>query len=405
MKVSSICKSIRVNLIPIFFTKTFLNPFAFSQSLCTNDNYLLAGWYFLHTIASNKKINFITFGTMFDCVPDKILKSTSIANQSMKNKLLFAIFLVAAISVKAQTSNAILFTENGEKFQVILNGILQNAKPETNVKMTGLPAPNYKCRIIFEDKTLGYVDFNMFFPEMGTEATWNIKKNKKGEYVTRGVSAVPLAQAPPPPPTQTVVVYTTTPAVETTSTTVSQTTTTTTSGGTNPTGTEMNMGINMNENGGGISVAVIGMEGTGTSSTTTTTSHSTTVSSSSTSSSPNYDHQPAPDHVVYVDGYSGNIGCPVPMSKGDFQSFKSSVESKSFEDSKLTIAKQVLNNNCLTSSQVREVMKLFSFEETRLDFAKYAYGHTYDINNYYKVNDAFTFESSIDDLNTYINAH
>src|SRR5436190_13782595 len=138
----------------------------------------------------------------------------------MKTKLLLACLVLGSFAVKAQTSNAILFTENGERFQVILNGILQNAKPETNVKMTGLPAPNYKCRIMFEDKSLGYLDFNMFFPEPPQEVTWNIKRNKKGEFVTRAVSWIPIAQAPPTPPTQTVVVYTTTPAVETTSTTI-----------------------------------------------------------------------------------------------------------------------------------------------------------------------------------------
>ena len=47
-------------------------------------------------------------------------------------------------------------------------------------------------------------------------------------------------------------------------------------------------------------------------------------------------------------------------------------------------------------------MLLFTFEDTRLDLAKYAYGHTFDIGNYYKLNDAFTFESSIDELNKYI---
>src|SRR3954470_5796435 len=102
----------------------------------------------------------------------------------MKTNLLIVLFFcITAIAAQAQSSNAILFAENGERFQVVLNGVLQNAKPETNVKLTGLNAPNYKARILFEDKALGMIDFNLFFPEQGQEATWNIKKNKKGEYV------------------------------------------------------------------------------------------------------------------------------------------------------------------------------------------------------------------------------
>ena len=90
------------------------------------------------------------------------------------------------------------------------------------------------------------------------------------------------------------------------------------------------------------------------------------------------------------------------MSPGDFQSAKGSISSKTFEDSKLTIAKQIIQSNCLLSSQVKEIMLLFTFEDSRLDFAKFAYAYTLDLGNYYKVNDAFTFESSIDDLNKYV---
>jgi hypothetical protein len=50
-------------------------------------------------------------------------------------------------------------------------------------------------------------------------------------------------------------------------------------------------------------------------------------------------------------------------------------------------------------------MSIFDFEATRLDFAKYAYGRTFDIGNYYKVNDVFDFETSISDLNAYINSY
>src|SRR5690348_15656240 len=127
-----------------------------------------------------------------------------------KSLYLFGLAFLFSVAAIAQSNNAILFTENGEKFQVVLNGILQNANPETNVKMTQLVASSYKARIVFEDKKLGFVDFNMYFPEMSSEVTWNVKQNKKGEYVTRWISSVPLAQAPPTPPSQSVVVYTTT---------------------------------------------------------------------------------------------------------------------------------------------------------------------------------------------------
>ncbi len=323
-----------------------------------------------------------------------------------KNVTLAISLLFITLNAFCQTSNAIFFTENGEKFQVILNGVLQNTTPETNVKMTQLNADAYKCRIIFADKTLGYVDYNMYFPSRGVEVTFNIKQKNKGQYVVRYVSNVPIAEAPAPTPSQTVVVYSATPTppapVESTTMTVQQSHSTTTSG--NGDNVNINMGVNMGENGSGISINASGMDGNvenvqSTTTTTTTHTYTTGASSNVPAVAP-----PPPVQVAYVSGYNGPVGCPVPMSSGDFSGMKESIRSKDFENTKLTIAKQVLNNNCLTSAQVREVIGLFDFENTRLDYAKYAYGHTYDIGNYFKVNDAFQFESSTDELNNYINS-
>ena len=295
----------------------------------------------------------------------------------------------------AQNSNVILFTENGEKFTAILNGLRQNETPQTNVKITGLNANWYKLKVIFEDTKLGEKAFNLGF-EPGNESTFTIKKNGKGEYVLRPISQVPIAEAPPTPKEQTVVVYNpnTEPVGETH--TVSQQTTTTTHGTSTSDNVNISMGVNMGADGGNINMNMSGMDPNATTHTTTTTT--TTVSHSSTSS---MDPAPPPS---YLPGYTGAIGCPIPMSPQEFSDLKESVSSKSFEDTKLTIAKQVTGNGCLLASQVKEVMKLFDFEATKLTYAKFAYRHTYDIGNYYKVNDAFDFESSVEDLNKYIGA-
>ncbi len=101
-------------------------------------------------------------------------------------------------------------------------------------------------------------------------------------------------------------------------------------------------------------------------------------------------------------GYSGAIGCAWPMNGSEFADAKKSIEDKSFEETKATMAKQIGRDRCFTVDQVKSVMNVFSFEDTKLDFAKYAYDRTYDISNYYKVNDVFTFDSSIDELNKYV---
>lgn len=101
-------------------------------------------------------------------------------------------------------------------------------------------------------------------------------------------------------------------------------------------------------------------------------------------------------------GYSGRIGCAWPMTESEFNDAKKGIESKSFEETKLNTAKQIGRDRCFTATQVKGIIEVFNFEDSRLDFAKFAYDRTYDIDNYYKVSDAFNFSSSTDELNKYI---
>lgn len=302
-------------------------------------------------------------------------------------------------------SNVIFFTQQGERFFLIVNGIRQNTTAETNVKVTDMMATQFKVKIIFEDSNLGEIDKDIFINQ-GTETTVNVQRNNKGRWTVRLISEVPIAQAMPPAPGQRVIVFGTPQLPASTSistgTTTQQTTITT---GTNvvpnaSVGVSVNdpaLGVNMNLN-----INTGTTQGNVTTSTQTTTYQTTTQT---TQGAVVTQTPPAPGQVYVMQGYSGPTGCPWPMSFADFQSVKQSISAKSFEDSKLTIAKQVLASNCLTCKQVKEIMLLFTFEETRLDFAKFAYGRTFDIGNYFKLNDAFTFESSIDELNQYISGY
>jgi Domain of unknown function (DUF4476) len=313
-----------------------------------------------------------------------------------KIAILFTLSLVLIRIAAAQTSNAILFTENGEKFTAILNGVKQNEKPETNVKITGLNAEFYKLKVIFENTALGEKNMNLYI-HLGTETSYSIRKNNKGEYVLRLVSEVPVAQAPASTPMQTVVVYHAAPQAPATGTQTIQTTTTTISEG-NPDNISLNMGINVNDAGGSVSIQASGMD---MEEETTTVTHTTTTTTTTTT---NANIAPASQVVAYLPGYTGPIGCPMPMASNEFHDLRSSISSKTFEDTRMTIAKQVLSDRCILASQVKEVMLLFTFEDNRLDFAKFAYDKTYDIGNYFKVNDAFTFETSIEELNQYIDS-
>lgn len=356
--------------------------------------------------------------------------------------ILSILALFAVVGVKAQ-NNLVVFSENGEKFFLIINGIKQNIEAETNVKVTDLIQPNYKAKIVFEDKSKGVVDQNIYFMQGGEpvknhEFVFSVGIKKKGGYKARPVSAVAIGPQSKADPDQTVVHYATSEPTPSNNNVISdggakinvaddgatmnnnvqvdQTVTQTQTQ--SNTGENVNVGINMN--GMGVSINVNDNMGNGNMSTTTSqtvtttkTSGGTTVTKSSTSATSNGNttktsSETSTNSKGFKDGYevtnkaTTTKGCASAMSASDFNTAKESIDSKGMDDSKLKVAKQVLDNNCMSSDQVKEVIGLFSFEQSKLDFAKHAYGRTTDKNNYYKINDAFTFESSITDLDNYI---
>lgn len=337
----------------------------------------------------------------------------------MKQFITFIATALISLGINAQTStNLVFFSEQGEQFLVVLNGVQQNFNPQTNVKVTDLIQPYYKVKIRFIDGQTPDLDKTINF-NPGTETTFALKKNKKGEYVLRWLSEVPIAQAPQNMPNQNVVVYTTTPAQapvthqedvrynDNTTITNTTNTTNTTIHQTDPQGGNVSMGISVNDPVLGVNMNVnvnASETGMNTQNNTTTYSQTTTTTTTHVDNTNTQVNRPVDNSTTTysMPGYSGAVGCAWPMDETAFSQAYNSIKSKDFESSKLTVAKQVINNNCLTSDQVKRVMLIFDFETTRLDFAKHAYGYTYDIGNYYLLNDAFTFESSIDDLNNYI---
>ena len=311
------------------------------------------------------------------------------------------VLLNTPVLLFGQTSNAVFFTDGGERFTIIINGLRYNDEPATHVRAEGLKGEFFKVKAIFEETELGEAAFNITL-ESDKETTINIKKNNKGKYVGRYMGSVPISESTYKPP---VVQQTATEDPPAPQETVTQTisTTNTTTGTTASPGAGVSIGITVDEESGSMNMNMSGYDNTQNAATQTSTVTTTTVTTTATQATPGENYYSEPRPAVYqMPGYTGPVGCPVPIENSQFNSMKGSVSSKSFEDSKLKIAKQILDTSCLLSSQVKEIMLLFTFEETRLDFAKFAYGRTYDLGNFYVVNDAFTFESSIDELNDYI---
>jgi len=286
--------------------------------------------------------------------------------------LLFAI--AVCLKMEAQYNfNLVIFSEDSSKFTLFLNNIQQHEIPESNVFVGNLNTPMYKAKIVFEDGSKPSLEKTIYFPEEPSEVTYQIVE-KKGKMKLAGFSIVPLPEVFVERPNQKVVVYASQPIY-------SETTTVNSNGGNsnvsmdvNVGGTGMNVNVNINDN----------MDYQQTTTVVRSTQTSTTT-----------------DHYIMT-GYNGPIGCPWPMEEMDFREAKKTIMAQGWDETRLSLAKQIVSANCLFADQVRVLVKLMEWEETKLTFAKYAYTYTYDTGNYFKVSQAFEWEASTEELNSYI---
>jgi hypothetical protein len=90
------------------------------------------------------------------------------------------------------------------------------------------------------------------------------------------------------------------------------------------------------------------------------------------------------------------------MTDDNFARAREAIRRESFDNNKMTVAKQVADNNYFTTTQAKELVKLFSFEDAKLEYAKYVYSKTIDKNNYFVMNEVFNVSRSKEELANYI---
>ena len=105
---------------------------------------------------------------------------------------------------------------------------------------------------------------------------------------------------------------------------------------------------------------------------------------------------------VYVSGYTGKVGCTPPTSKERVEDMAKTVEKQTFNDDKVRVTKQIIRTNCMTLDQLVVLLNNFDWDDGKLEIAKFAYDYVYDLENYYKIYDLFTFSSSGKELEEFL---
>lgn len=297
----------------------------------------------------------------------------------MKKLFFFSCTFFISLFASAQNfGHLTIFSEDGDKFTLILNGETINESPQTNLRVEELNQPYYNARIRFEDGTKAELSKTIQITDVDDsykDVTYKIKRDKNNSKKMK-LSYFSETEVRPDfiPPSNVKVIHYGQPQVVTQSTTIINNNAPTIN--TNMSVQGMGVGINVN-----ISEPMI--TETLTHSTTTTTNYQSSEFSESTADC------------------SRNRG----MKPADFTSALNSLKQQKFEDSQLKLAKQIAGANCLSSDQIREICKTFKFEESKLDFAKFAYGRCIDPTSYYKINDVFTYSTSSDELSDFVTGH
>ena len=254
-----------------------------------------------------------------------------------------------------ESSTLSVFSENGELFFLVLNGVNQNNAPQSKIRVEGLPEYGNDVEIVFADNRTPALKrrINIADPVDGREVnmTLKIERNREGYAQLRFHKCTEVDHNYHPPQDEYVMNYGK----------PQQTNTVTETPYTDP-----NTGQLVTQ-------------------TTTTTTNETGYNR----------HQETPPPPPPPPA-------PVAMDQQTFNDVKQMIANSSFEDTKLSTAKTILTNNYISTDQVMEICKLFSFEDSKVAFAKFAYNKTVDKNSYYKVGSVFDFDSNKKVLNDYI---
>ncbi len=301
----------------------------------------------------------------------------------MKHILLLALGLIFSLGIFAQNAKLVVISKIDKSFIIRLNGEKQNAEPQKKVKVIDLEEKAYQAVIIFKNAKNSKKKFKIrstFYPKNGFKQIYKIKQKDNGKYVVSLTDEIPLNnnngnenENPTANENKNVTLWN------------------------NPdNGVSINISIPNDSIANIVSHKVkVNERKVDNVVITTVTTTITTFSATSIKEEvyiPTYENTEDEEIVEEV--------CSFPDD--EYNAAKRSIKRKNYSSGKLTTAKQITKANCLTTIQVKGFVSLFNFENDRLEYAKFAYDYVSDKNKYYLVNDAFTFESTIEELNDYI---
>lgn len=285
-------------------------------------------------------------------------------------RFFFILLLLFSFFSNAQKTGGLEFlTQSGEQFKIFLNGKQIHQGARTNVEVKGLYAMSYQLRVEFKDSNIRPIERNLYI-KAGHKLIYSIGENSFGRYDLEPLTKTDMSK----------------------NSSSSSSGNDVSSGHSDATGQSVSVNVTVSSSDSSLSTKVVAKTSAGGNASDGNIDPGSDGKASGKSDGAS---DPLPD-------YDGPTGCQGVMNKDQFQKAKSSLKDKSFAKSKMKQAKRLAADKCLLTDQVKWIVESFEFEQKRLEFAKFAYDHTYDQGNYYRIHDSFDFSSSIDELESHL---
>lgn len=287
-------------------------------------------------------------------------------------RIILSLFTVFSIlSTTAQTNNLVVYTQESEPFYVVLNGVRQNEKPETNVRITDLKGDHHSMRVIFDNEEFEPVDQNVSFLETNVEVRMEVVyKRDKFRVRYRGESDISQTETEKST-NQSSVNYS---GEATGKNETSSTQTTKTNASRKETRTQEESSISQIQTG---------------------------VEDTSKTSLKNNDKEIPADELEVNEDYrfmkNGSMCSRPSVSQEQFLDFKLAIEKENmFRRHDFVV--DYFQDNCMTSEQISNIVQMDYTTIKPYEIAKIAYRHTWDTENYGLVLAALKNESDVEKL-------
>ncbi len=90
--------------------------------------------------------------------------------------------------------------------------------------------------------------------------------------------------------------------------------------------------------------------------------------------------------------------CSKAMSNKDFKTQYKVIESAEFSETRLQLCKGILNDNCVSVKQLKEMLALFTFEAQKKEVAILAYPKVVDKENFRTIYADFKHEPNVREI-------